>query len=114
MAHTLSPQTVTIPSGGNSVTLNIPAGAVLQAIETPVSFEGTTLTFATSNVSPGSPMYDGGSPYSLTSGASRFIPISKPEFFIGPSILKITSNVSGSPSNVAADRELKLYWVYYN
>lgn len=104
-------RTVTIPNSGNSVALaDMPQGMSLRAIQTPVAFEGTTLTFQAGSASPGADMYDGGSVYSLPSGASRYIPITKPEFFIGLSFLKITSNVSGSPSNVGADRTLTLFF----
>jgi hypothetical protein len=82
----------------------------LRAIKTPVSFEGTTLTFAAGYTSPGSDLYDGSSLYSLPSGASRYIPVTKKDLFMGPSFLKITSNVAGSPSNVVADRVLELFF----
>jgi hypothetical protein len=100
-----------IPKDGNSVAMDtLPQGLSLRAIQTPALFEGTTLTFAAGNVSPGAPLFDGASSYSLACGASRYIAIPKPELFVGLSFLQITSNVSGSPSNVGADRLLTLFF----
>ena len=104
-------RTVTIPLQGNSVAMaDLPTGMSLRAVQTPVDFEGTTLTFAAGEASPGAPMFDGSSQYSLTSGPNRYLPIPKPDYFLGIQFLKITSNVSGSPSNVMADRTLKLFF----
>lgn len=110
MSQSVTVQTITIPAGANSVSFTPPSGLSLRAIKTPVSFEGTTLTFAAGYASPGADLYNGSSLYSLASGASRYIPVTSKDLFIGPSFLKITSNVSGSPSNVAADRVLELYF----
>lgn len=101
---------VVIPSGANSVAVTPPAGYNLKAIQTPASFEGTTLTFDQGFVSPGSRLYDSSTEYVVTSGANRYIVLSKPDLFNGPNYLKIISNVSGSPSNVAADRTLYLFF----
>jgi|688.fasta_scaffold578517_2 hypothetical protein len=112
MSQNVTITSVVIPSGANSVALTCPNnGQVsLRVIDTPASFEGTTLTFqASSNPDgPGKDLYDGSSIYSVTSGASRYIPIGKPDLFIGAKYLKIINNVSGSPSNVAAARTLVL------
>jgi hypothetical protein len=99
-----------IPSGANSVAVTPPAGYNLKAIQTPASFEGTTLTFDQGFASPGSRLYDSSTEYVVTSGANRYIVLSKPDLFNGPNYLKIISNVSGSPSNVAADRTLYLFF----
>lgn len=115
MAQSIYITSVVIPSGANSVALSCPNnGQVsLRVIDTPASFEGTTLTFQASSESsgPGKDLYDGASIYSVTSGASRYIPILKPELFVGAKYLKIINNVSGSPSNVAAARTLVLTFV---
>jgi hypothetical protein len=110
MSQNVTITSVVIPSGANSVALACPSGVSLRAIDTPASFEGTTITFqASSNADgPGKDLYDGSSIYSVTSGASRYIPILKQELFIGIRYLKIINNVSGSPSNVAAARTLVL------
>lgn len=107
---TISVQTVTIPNGGNSVTFTQPSGVSLRAIRTPATFEGTTLTFEAGASTPGAPLFDGAAAYSLPSGANRFIPITKQELFFASSVIKVTSNVAGNPSNVAADRVLELYF----
>lgn len=101
---------VVIPSGANSVSVTPPAGYNLKAIQTPASFEGTTLTFDQGYASPGSRLYNAGTEYVVTSGASRYIVLDNPDFFNGPNYLKIINNVSGSPSNVAADRTLYLFF----
>lgn len=100
----------TIPSGANSVAVTPPAGYNLKAIQTPASFEGTTLTFDQGFASPGSRLYNSGTEYVVTSGANRYIVLDKPELFQGPNYLKIINNVSGSPSNVGADRLLYLFF----
>jgi len=110
MSQSVFVQTVTIPNGGNSVSFTQPTGMSLRAIRTPVSFEGTTLTFQAGYQSPGADVYDAGSVFSLACGASRYIPITKKDLFIGPAFVRVTSNVSGSPSNVAADRTLELFF----
>lgn len=101
---------ITIPGGSNFTSVTPPAGYKLKAIQTPPSFEGTTLTFDTGYASPGARLYDSATEYVVTSGASRYIVISKPELFEGPNYLKIISNVSGSPSNVISDRTLYLFF----
>lgn len=115
MAQSISIVSVVIPSGANSVALTCPNnGQVsLRVIDTPASFEGTTLTFQASYdpAGTGKDLYDGNSIYSISSGASRYIPVSKPDLFIGAKYLKIINNVSGSPSNVAAARTLILTFV---
>lgn len=115
MAQTIQILSVTIPSGANSIAFECPfSGQVsLRVIDTPVSFEGTTLTFQAGYdpAGPGKDLYDGGSLYSIASGASRYIPVSKPELFFGARYLKIVSNVAGVPSNVAAARTLILTFV---
>jgi len=110
MSQNVTITSVVIPSGANSVALACPSGVSLRAIDTPASFEGTTLTFQAGYdpAGPGKDLYDGGSLYSIASGASRYIPVSKPELFIGAKYLKIVSNVAGVPSNVAAARTLVL------
>lgn len=107
---TITIQTVTIPSGANSVATTPPSGQSLKAIQTPAGFEGTSLTFDCGNGSPGAALYDASTKYSLTCAADRYIVLDKPTLFQGPSYLKVINNVSGSPSNVAADRVLKLYF----
>jgi len=110
MSQNVTITSVVIPSGANSVALACPSGVSLRAIDTPASFEGTTLTFQAGYdpAGPGKDLYDGGSLYSIASGANRYIPVSKPELFIGAKYLKIVSNVAGVPSNVAAARTLVL------
>lgn len=103
-------QTVTIPSGANSVATVPLSGQSLKAIQTPAGFEGTSLTFACGSASPGADLYEDDTKYSLPCAADRYIVLDKPDLFQGPSYLKIISNVSGSPSNVAADRTLRLFF----
>jgi len=105
-----NPVQVTIPSGANSVAVTPPAGMGLKAIQTPASFEGTTITFDTGFSSPGSRLYNSNTEYSVPSGANRYIVLDKPDLFSGVNYLKIISNVTGSPSNVAADRILYLFF----
>ena len=101
---------VAIPSGANSVAVTPPTGMNLKAIQTPASFEGTTITFDVGFASPGARLYNSGTEYVVTSGASRYIVLDKPELFNGPNYLKIINNVAGSPSNVAADRLINLFF----
>ncbi|MFN7611104.1 MAG: hypothetical protein ACK5QX_09255, partial [bacterium] len=110
MSQNVTITSVVIPSGANSVALACPSGVSLRAIDTPASFEGTTLTFQAGYdpAGPGKDLYDGGSLYSIASGASRYIPVGKPDLFLGAKYLKIVSNVAGVPSNVAAARTLVL------
>jgi len=112
MSQSIDILSVVIPSGANSIAFACPSDGrtSLKAIDTPVSFEGTTLTFQAGYdpAGPGKDLYDGGSLYSISSGASRYIPVSKPDLFLGARYLKIVSNVAGVPSNVAAARTLVL------
>lgn len=100
--------TVTIPAGANSVSVQPPSGLSLRAVQTPAALDGTTFTFEGGANSPGAPLYDGSSVFSIPCGANRFIPITKPELFVGLPFLKITTNASGSPVNQSADRTLTL------
>ena len=108
--QTSSVLTITIPLQANSVAISNPAGMSLRAIQTPAAMDGTSFTFEAGNSSPGAPLYDGASLYSQPCGANRYIPITKPELFIGFSYLKLTTNASGSPVNQGADRTLTLFF----
>ena len=106
----VSVQTVTIPLEGNAVAFPTPQGLSLRAIKTPAAMQGDTFTFEAGNVDGMSPLHDGSSIYALPCGASRYIPITKKDLFIGPSYLKIVTNNSGSPVGQSATRVFTLFF----
>jgi hypothetical protein len=108
--QTTSVMTITMPDLANAVAVTAPTGMSLRAIQPPAAMEGTSFTFEAGSTSPGAPLYDGAAIYSQPCAANRYIPITKPELFIGLSYLKLTTAASGSPVNQGADRTLTLFF----
>jgi hypothetical protein len=86
------------------------SGLDLVGIEMPGSWTAASLTFQAAGSAIGNVanMYDsGGSEYTVTAAASRFIAV-PPADFIGIKYLIVRSGTSGSPVNQGADRIINL------